>query len=293
MSSARRCTLKGCLYTVLILLVPTVIDAGYDSYQLKMSGYSQEDINFILEGQSDKVQANHKQQLDYNRALHRLGYAEEDIAYILHGGPDKERELRKQELDIAVKYRLLGRNAKEAQRLSSVIAAQIRAEIARVEREQGGQTALIPTYATPVPIPAFRFGARVYGPVISEEAIRQGMDPLLCNAVAQTESGYNARAVSRKGAIGLMQLMPGTARILGVSDAFDPKQNVQGGIKYLSEQLKAFGKMELAIAAYNAGPEAVRKYHGIPPYPETVNYVKKVLKTYADLKSASRMVAKR
>ncbi len=281
---------------LLFLLAPTVTRGAYDPYRLKMSGYCREDINFILDGESDKEQSTRKSQLDYDHSLHASGYGAEEIRYILEGGPDKERALRKRELDLAVQYRLIGKDAEEARRLSAVIAAQTRSAIAKAEHRQAKQrmqSAFIPTYATPVPIPAFKFGARVYGPLISEEAIRRGMDPLLCIAVTQNESGYNARAVSPKGARGLMQLMPETAAILGVKNAFDPRQNVQGGISYLAEQLKTFGRVDLALAAYNAGPESVRKYRGLPPYVETIMYVQKVMKTYSDLKAASNMMAKR
>ena len=91
--------------------------------------------------------------------------------------------------------------------------------------------------------------------------------------LVQQESGWNPSAQSHKGAFGLAQLMPGTARYLGV-DPKDPSQNLEGGARYLAEQYREFGSWRLALAAYNAGPEAVRKYGGVPPYRETKNYVK-------------------
>jgi hypothetical protein len=100
----------------------------------------------------------------------------------------------------------------------------------------------------------------------------------LLKAVAKAESGFDADAVSSCGAEGIMQLMPSTARALGVTDSFDPEQNIMGGAKYLGQLLTSFGgDVTLAVAGYNAGGGAVRKYGGVPPYRETQNYIKKVL----------------
>ena len=107
-----------------------------------------------------------------------------------------------------------------------------------------------------------------------------GLSPQLVQAVVQAESGYNVKALSNKGAMGLMQLMPGTAELLGVTNAWDPQQNVRGGTAYLKQQLDRFGSVRLAVAAYNAGPNAVAKYSGVPPYRETQEYVEKVLSLY-------------
>lgn len=103
-----------------------------------------------------------------------------------------------------------------------------------------------------------------------------GMDPRILEAVAQAESGGNQAAVSPKGAIGVMQLMPGTARGLGVNP-YDTEQNILGGGIYLKKQMDRFGSLPLALAAYNAGPGAVEKYGGIPPYKETRQYIANVL----------------
>ncbi len=119
-------------------------------------------------------------------------------------------------------------------------------------------------------------------PLINDAARAYGLDPKLVHAVIRAESGYNANAVSSKGAVGLMQLIPATAQRYGVQDSYDPGQNIQGGTRYLRDLLKMFnGNMELAIAGYNAGENAViRAGHRIPPYPETMAYVPKVLSFY-------------
>ncbi len=117
--------------------------------------------------------------------------------------------------------------------------------------------------------------------VAEREAERYGIDPKLVRAVIYVESGEDPKAVSPKGAEGLMQLMPGTAKELGVGNAFRPRENVQGGVGYLASLLERFdGSLELALAAYNAGPGAVERHGGIPPYPETRAYVKRVLEIY-------------
>lgn len=114
--------------------------------------------------------------------------------------------------------------------------------------------------------------------IIAEAAQKHNLDEGLLRAVITAESNYNPKATSPKGAMGLMQLMPGTAKDLGVSDPYDPAQNVDGGARYLRSMLDQFGTVENALAAYNAGPGAVQTYNGVPPYTETKNYVNKIMK---------------
>lgn len=126
-----------------------------------------------------------------------------------------------------------------------------------------------------------------YAGQITQAARAAGIPPALLAAVAWSESGFNAAATSKAGAVGLMQLMPRTAAGLGV-DPHDPAQALAGGARYLAQQLTTFGgRSDLALAAYNAGPGAVRKYAGIPPYPETQNYVKTVLARFQSLGGTS------
>ena len=113
--------------------------------------------------------------------------------------------------------------------------------------------------------------------LISRIAIQNGLDPSLLDALVKQESDYNPMSRSSAGAMGLTQLMPQTASDMGVQNPFDPEQNLAGGAKYLKEMIKQFGSVPLALAAYNAGPHAVQKYGGIPPYKETQNYVRKIL----------------
>lgn len=118
--------------------------------------------------------------------------------------------------------------------------------------------------------------------LVALEALRHELDPVLVRAVMQTESGYNVRALSHRGAQGLMQLMPATARELAVEDPYDPAQNIRGGVRYLRRMLDHFGRVELALAAYNAGPGAVERHRGIPPYAETIEYVDRVIALWRD-----------
>jgi soluble lytic murein transglycosylase-like protein len=116
---------------------------------------------------------------------------------------------------------------------------------------------------------------------ITPAAGKHGVDPALVAAVIWAESSGDPNARSHRGALGLMQLMPETAKELGVKRVLDPRENVEGGTKYLKRMLEAHqGDVSLALAAYNAGPEAVRRYNGIPPYQETRSYVSRVMRVY-------------
>ncbi len=115
---------------------------------------------------------------------------------------------------------------------------------------------------------------------VNQASQKYGVDPSLVKAVIKQESAYNPYALSRSGAQGLMQLMPDTAQGLGVTDPWDIYQNIDGGVRYLKAQMDSFGDLPSALAAYNAGPNSVRRYNGIPPYEETQNYVTKVLEYY-------------
>lgn len=124
--------------------------------------------------------------------------------------------------------------------------------------------------------------------LIDKYAEKNGLDSDFVKAVINQESGFNSNATSKCGAMGLMQLMPGTAQGLGVTNAYDPEQNIEGGTKYLKGLMDRFdNNKSLALAAYNAGPNAVTKYGGIPPYQETKNYVKNVLGQYEKMKGAN------
>lgn len=122
---------------------------------------------------------------------------------------------------------------------------------------------------------------KLYDPVIKKVAGKYRIDPALVHVIIRAESNYDSFAISDKGAMGLMQLMPATALQYGVKNVFDPSQNIEGGVRYLQDLVKLYnGHTKLVLAAYNAGQEAVRKYKGIPPYPETKAYIGGITQSY-------------
>jgi hypothetical protein len=122
---------------------------------------------------------------------------------------------------------------------------------------------------------------RGYDKLIDRVARNEGLDSDLLRAVVETESNFDPKALSQKGAAGLMQLMPQTARHMGVADPFHPEKNLEAGARHLKRLIEKYeGRLTLALAAYNAGEKAVERYQGIPPFPETQDYVRKVLKAY-------------
>ncbi|HEX4014177.1 MAG TPA: lytic transglycosylase domain-containing protein [Candidatus Cybelea sp.] len=118
------------------------------------------------------------------------------------------------------------------------------------------------------------------GRIVAGAAQRNNLNPALIEAVIENESGFDARALSSAGAQGLMQLMPQTSASLGVTDPYDARQNVDGGARYLRSLLDRFGSVTLAVAAYNAGPNAVERFGGVPPYAQTRQYVARVLASF-------------
>jgi soluble lytic murein transglycosylase-like protein len=158
----------------------------------------------------------------------------------------------------------------------------------------GSTTATTATAATATATPMAATGASElpadvpYGAEITAAAKKHGLDPALLAGLVKQESGFNPNAGSPAGARGLTQLMPGTAAGLGVTNVLDPAQSLEGGAKYLRQQLDAFGgDVTRALAAYNAGPGAVQRYGGVPPYAETQNYVRAVQANAAAYRAAS------
>ena len=131
-----------------------------------------------------------------------------------------------------------------------------------------------------------RYSSKKYDDIIADASQRHGVSFPLLKAIIKAESGFDPRAVSKKGAKGLMQIMPENFKPLGIKDPFDPSQNIHAGARYFKQMYDRFkGKLALSLAAYNAGPTAVERYKTVPPYEETEEYVEKVLKYYYNYKN--------
>jgi soluble lytic murein transglycosylase-like protein len=149
-----------------------------------------------------------------------------------------------------------------------------------------------PPAAPATPAPAPKPAPKTLSDMVNSASDAHNIDPDLINSVIHAESNFNPRAVSPKGARGLMQLMPKTAGELGVNNSFDPNSNVDGGTKYLQELLQRYNyDMVKALAAYNAGPQRVDQYHGVPPYYETRAYVARIVRDFNNKKLAERKAA--
>ena len=186
------------------------------------------------------------------------------------------------------------RRAAIAAAVCLALGASAGAEV-RVERRADGSLVMVnDARATPRRVALSLRDRAEIEQLIEAEARAQSLDPALVHAVVTVESSYDPAARSQKGAMGLMQLMPATARSLQVSDPYDPAENLRGGTTYLRRLLDRFGgDLELALAGYNAGPEAVDRYRGLPPYPETHGYVDRVLRLWRGEEAPSTAAARR
>lgn len=173
-------------------------------------------------------------------------------------------------MDINADLAAVGRRIAEIAGMATPLSSEGDGSFARIVRAADARVA-------PAPVPS----AQIDG-LVAANAASWKVDPALVKAIVANESGFDPNATSRTGAQGLMQLEPGTAAELGVSDAYDPAQNISGGTRYIKGLLERFhGDVRLAVAAYNAGASAVEKYGGVPPYAETETYVQNVLASYA------------
>jgi soluble lytic murein transglycosylase-like protein len=178
-------------------------------------------------------------------------------------------------LPVAVAVALLALSAAAAQERTAGV-------MTFVDREGNRKIVSVPAAASFNAVPSGSADRRAeLWPHVQQTALANGVDPALVDLLIRMESGYNPRAVSPKGARGVMQLLPATARAYGVADIFNPRENIRGGVRYLRDLLGRFDSdVRLALAAYNAGPDAVEKHGGVPPYPETRNYVSAILAAY-------------
>jgi soluble lytic murein transglycosylase-like protein len=172
--------------------------------------------------------------------------------------------------------------------LGLALAGEVRAEMYQCTEADGAVTftntparagcRLLGGRRERLPLPAQSSDPSQFDDLIFASSERYGVDPALVRAVVKAESNFNVAALSRKGAQGLMQLMPDTARLYNIADAFNPTENIEGGVQHLRLLIDRYrGDLQLALAAYNAGIQAVEKYGGIPPFAETKEYVKRVL----------------
>jgi soluble lytic murein transglycosylase-like protein len=168
--------------------------------------------------------------------------------------------------------------------LAFVALAGVSVALVRGDAVRPVPSAFVSLKGGDISLPAPPWGRGRIQALIREAASEYGVDPALVRAVVWVESGYDPYAVSPRGARGLMQLTEDTARELGVSNPFDPRQNVFGGVKYLSRMLKLHdGDVALALASYNAGPEAVRRFGGVPPFEQTQGYLVKIRRRFRGL----------
>jgi soluble lytic murein transglycosylase-like protein len=158
---------------------------------------------------------------------------------------------------------------------------------ALVSREPAAEAVDLPPKPAAAPqLDYIKKSERLYHSIILQAASRYQVDPAIVKAIIMAESSYNPRAVSKRGAKGLMQLMPNTAEEMGVEDIFDPEHNINGGVRYYKKLLNKFkGDIKLALAAYNAGMRKVREHNGVPPYKSTRYYIKKVFEYYQHYKN--------
>ncbi|MCP4348255.1 MAG: transglycosylase SLT domain-containing protein [Desulfobacterales bacterium] len=204
-----------------------------------------------------------------------------DIASCLPAPNDMPAHATKKAEPAKKTERVSGKKAEPAKKTERVSGKK--AEPAKKTERVSRKKAERPT-KKPAPV-RVRKAERLLHPVIVKAADRHKIEPAIIKAIIKAESGYNSRAVSKKGARGLMQLMPRTAKWLGVKDSFDPEQNINGGTKYFKQLLKEFdGELKLALAAYNSGSQKVKKYRGVPPFKSTKRYIKNVLKYYQQYK---------
>ena len=166
-------------------------------------------------------------------------------------------------------------------RINSILTGLVTQMLEQLAKQKANSTSKVDPNLTGLSQSNTTAASGSFAEIINQVSGKYGVNPALVNAVIKAESNYDADAVSSAGALGLMQLMPGTASGLGVTNPLDPAQNIDGGVRFLSGLLKRYdGDVKLALAAYNAGPGAVDKYGGIPPYQETQVYVQRVLGYY-------------